>query len=367
MMDHREPRALKLEDGGFLVIVLLVTMAFAWLVLPFFGAILWGLVAAILFAPIDRMLVRRLQGHRSLAASLTLILILILFVLPAAMLATALVEQASDIYQQLQSGQIDIGAMLARFRLDLPTWAGALIDSAVPRDLNSAKDLIGKGISSGLQGIASHALGVGQGALRFLASLGVMLYLTFFLLRDGRELGLHIARALPLRPELRDELVRHFVVVVRATMKGSVVIAIIQGILGGTIFHFLGIEGALLWGLLMGVFSLVPAVGTGIIWVPVAAYLFITGSTFEAGVLAFCGIFVIGLIDNLLRPILVGHDTRMPDFVVLISTLAGIDLFGLNGFIVGPVIAALFIAVWKLVGEQRVAEAERLAGNDTHT
>jgi len=357
-LDHRERHTLKLEDGGFLIIVLLVTLAFAWLVLPFFGAILWGLVAAIVFAPVNRALVVRLRGRASLAASLTLILILILFVLPAAALATALVGQASDIYQQLQSGKIDIGAMLARLQMDLPAWAGGMIDRAVPRDVNSAKDLIGSGVASALQQIASHALGVGQEALRFLASLGVMLYLTFFLLRDGRELGRHIARALPLRPELRDELVRHFVIVVRATMKGSVVIAIIQGVIGGLIFWSLDIEGALLWGLLMGVFSLVPAVGTGVVWVPVAAYLFITGSIFEASVLSFCGIFIIGLVDNLLRPILVGHDTRMPDFVVLISTLAGIDLFGLNGFIVGPVIAALFIAVWKLVAERRAAEEE---------
>jgi len=106
----------------------------------------------------------------------------------------------------------------------------------------------------------------------------------------------------------------------------------------------------------MGFFSLVPAVGTGIVWVPVAIYLFITGAMWQAAVLVGCGLFVIGLIDNILRPILVGHDTRMPDFVVLIATLAGIDLFGLNGFIIGPVIAALFIAVWKLVAEVREGE-----------
>ena len=145
-------------------------------------------------------------------------------------------------------------------------------------------------------------------------------------------------------------------------MKGTVVVAVIQGILGGLIFWMLGVEGALLWGLLMGFFSLVPAVGTAIVWLPVAIYLLVTGAIWQGLVLIGCGVFVIGLVDNLLRPILVGQDTRMPDFLVLIATLAGLELFGLNGFIVGPVIAALFLAVWKIIGEQRGGEVPLTMG-----
>ncbi|HMO68499.1 MAG TPA: AI-2E family transporter, partial [Novosphingobium sp.] len=268
-------------------------------------------------------------------------------------IASSLVAEAATIYERIRSGQIDLGRIAENFRTQLPPWVHDALNEADLTDLRSIQDTLGTSISTGLQQIASQALWVGQGALSFLASLGIMLYLTFFLLRDGRQLGLAIARAVPLRAELRDELVRNFIVVVRATMKGSVVIAIIQGFLGGMIFWFLGIEGAILWGLLMGFFSLVPAIGTGIVWVPVSIYLFVTGAIWQGAVLVGCGVFIIGLIDNLLRPILVGHDTRMPDFVVLISTLAGINLFGLSGFIIGPVIAALFIAVWKLVGELR--------------
>ena len=103
----------------------------------------------------------------------------------------------------------------------------------------------------------------------------------------------------------------------------------------------------------MGFFSLVPAVGTGLIWVPVSLYLLLTGSVWEGSILVFCGLFVIGMIDNLLRPILVGHETKLPDFVRLIATVAGLELFGLSGFIIGPIIAALFIAVWDIVTELR--------------
>jgi len=132
-----------------------------------------------------------------------------------------------------------------------------------------------------------------------------------------------------------------------------VVVAIVQGLIGGIVFWALGITGALLWGVLMGCFSLIPAVGTGLVWVPVALYLLATGAVAKAIILIFCGLFIIGMIDNLLRPILVGRDTRIPDYVVLITTLGGIDMFGFNGIVIGPVIAALFIATWNIVTRMR--------------
>lgn len=356
-MDTPPPRMLRFEDGGFLLLVLLVSLAFAWLVAPYFGAILWGVVAAILFAPVSKRLTALLGGRGGTAATLTLLLIVALVIIPAFALGAALVQEATQLYGQVQSGEINFSGLFAAMRERLPRRVFDLLAASGLSDLEHAQKMLGSSIASGLQGIASQALVVGQGALRMLASLGIMLYLTFFLLRDGDVIGNRIRAALPLRADLREQLFTHFAVVVRATMKGSVVVAIIQGILGGVIFWFLGIEGALLWGMLMGFFSLVPAVGTGIIWVPMAAYLFITGQLWQGAVLTGCGIFVIGLVDNLLRPILVGHDTRMPDFVVLISTLAGIELFGLNGFIVGPMIAALFMAVWEIVAEQRAAIA----------
>jgi predicted PurR-regulated permease PerM len=140
-------------------------------------------------------------------------------------------------------------------------------------------------------------------------------------------------------------------------MKGSFVIAIVQGVIGGVIFSLLGIGGALLWGIAMGFFSLLPAIGTGLIWVPVALYLFITGAFWKGAILVFCGVFVIGLVDNLLRPVLVGRDTQMPDYVVFISTLGGLQLFGFNGIVVGPVIAALFIAIWDIFTESQQKRA----------
>ena len=363
-MSNRDFRSLRIEDGGFLILVVLVTLGFVWLSLPFFGAILWGLVAAIVFAPVYRGLVRRTRGHRNTSAALTLLLILAVVIVPAALLAASLVQEALALYGQFQSGAIDPAEMLAHLRGVLPHWALHMLDRWGLGNFPAAERTIGSSIEAGLQTIAARALLVGQGALSFIASLGVMLYLTYFLLRDGDTMGARIKAAVPLRPDLRDALVDHFAVVVRATMKGTVVVAVLQGLVGGLIFWALGVEGALIWGMLMAFLSLVPAVGTAIVWVPVSIYLLATGAIWQGVALAASGVLVIGMIDNLLRPILVGKDTRMPDFVVLIATLAGIELFGLNGFIVGPVIAALFVAVWKIVAQQRGAALEP-AGSET--
>lgn len=351
-MNTTRPTAYSLEDYAFIALVILVTITFAWLLAPYFGAILWGLVAAILFEPLTRRLEARLGGRANTAASLMLLLLLAIFILPTLFLGVSLVQEATSLYNRIAGGQIDLGAMLDQVLSVLPHRLQETIKSYTT-DFDTIRREFGSGIASGLQGVAGRLLAVGQGALSFIAALGVMLYLTFFLLRDGERYAELVRTAIPLRPHLRDALLGHFVVVVRATMKGTVVVAVLQGLVGGVIFSLLGIEGALLWGVLMGFFSLLPAVGTGIVWVPVAAYLLLSGSYVQGAIMVFCGIFVIGMIDNLLRPILVGRDTRMPDFVVLIATLSGLELFGLTGFIVGPVIAALFLAVWNLVSEAK--------------
>ena len=148
---------------------------------------------------------------------------------------------------------------------------------------------------------------------------------------------------------------------VRATVKGNIVVAAVQGALGGLIFWVLGIPSPLLGGVLMAFLSLLPAAGAGIVWAPVAVYLLLSGDIWQGVVLTLFGVLVIGLVDNILRPILVGKDTQLPDFVVLISTVGGMALLGLNGFVIGPVIAALFMTLWDIFssGKQK-QEAEKL-------
>jgi predicted PurR-regulated permease PerM len=183
-----------------------------------------------------------------------------------------------------------------------------------------------------------------------------MLYLLFFLLRDGRALSKRIQDALPLPPKQERALFSKFTTVIRATIKGSVLVAALQGALGGVIFWLLGLHAPVLWGVVMGLLALLPAVGAAVIWVPAAIYLLAIGDVWQGVVLLIFGAFVIGLVDNILRPLLVGKDTKLPDYVVLISTLGGLATFGLNGFVLGPVIAAMFIASWDIFLESAIAK-----------
>ena len=170
------------------------------------------------------------------------------------------------------------------------------------------------------------------------------------MLRDGQRLGRTLRHALPMAVEHKKELIDKFTIVIRATVKGNLIIAAIQGALGGLAFWFLGVTGALFWAVLMAFLSLLPAVGAGLVWVPVAVYFLISGSIWQGVVLALYGVMVIGLVDNLLRPALVGKDTQLPDYLIMISTLGGMAIFGINGFVLGPVLAALFVAVWHIYG-----------------
>ena len=195
--------------------------------------------------------------------------------------------------------------------------------------------------------LAEQALTVGQNTFGFVVGVALMVYLVSFYCATGVLINLMV-RALPLGDQRERELFGKFAEVTRATVKGNIVVAMVQGALGGIIFAVLGIPGALLWGVVMAFLSLIPAVGAGIVWLPVAVYLLATGSIWEGLVLIAFGAVVIGLADNILRPLLVGRDTKLPDYIVLFSTLGGLALFGITGFVIGPLVAALFMAFWNI-------------------
>jgi len=192
----------------------------------------------------------------------------------------------------------------------------------------------------------------------FVIRLGIMLYLLFFLLRDGKALAEAIREAIPLRGEQKAALFTRFADVVRATVKGGILVAMAQGTLGGIAFWFLGIHAALLWAVLMAFLSLIPAIGATLVWLPVAIYFLATGAIWQGIGLILYGVLVIGLVDNLLRPFLVGKGSKLPDYIVLISTLGGIEVFGLNGFVIGPLIAAMFMVSWEIFATSRQASAD---------
>jgi len=342
-----------LQFKSLTVLLLLVTVAFIWILLPFYGAVFWAVILGILFAPMQRKLQLKFGWQRNLTALCTLGICLVIAILPVIILSVLLVQEGATVYNNIESGQLDIGAYLAQFKHSLPPYFQHLLDRFGMGELNGLREKIVKASMQGSQVLASQAFSFGQGTFEFVVSFGIMLYLLFFFLRDGAELVRKVRTAVPLEENHKRRLQLKFNRVVRATVKGNLVVAVTQGALGGAIFWFLDIPSALLWAVLMGFLSLLPAVGAGIVWAPVAVYFLLSGMIWQGVVLALFGVFVIGLVDNVLRPILVGKDTRMPDYMILISTLGGLAVFGLNGFVIGPLIAALFMSSWALFIETK--------------
>lgn len=337
-----------LQDKTFLLLLIAASSAFAWLLWQFFGAVLWGTVLAIVFAPLYRRLSRFMRQRRTLAALAAEILILVMVILPMTLIVASLLQEATGVYQRIQAGELNLGLYFQEIFDALPPWVANLLKRFGLTNLGAVQERLSSGLMKGSQFLAARAISIGQNTFDFLVSLFIMLYLLFFLLRDGDELSRRIKEAIPLNEEQKRRLFHKFTVVIRATVKGNIVVALAQGALGGLVFWLLGISAPLLWAALMTVLSLLPAVGAGIVWLPVAVYLIATGALWEGIVLIAVGVFVIGLVDNVLRPVLVGKDTKMPDYIVLVSTLGGLAIFGINGFVIGPVIAAMFIAAWDI-------------------
>ncbi len=341
------------EQKAFILLLVLVTIAFFWILLPFYGAVFWAMVLAVVFSPLQERLLRRMGGRGNLAALLTLIICLLVAILPVIFITSAVVAEGTALYQKLESGELDAGAYVTSGIRMLPPSIQDQLARVGISNLDGLREQISKGAMAGSQYLATKVFAIGQGTFEFFVSFFVMLYLLFFLLRDGKELVHRIRSAIPLAGNTKRRLQIKFTRVVRATVKGNVVVAAVQGALGGFIFWALGIYSPLLWGVLMAFLSLLPAAGAGIIWAPVAIYLMLSGSLVQGIILTAFGVLVIGLVDNILRPILVGKDTRMPDYLILISTLGGLALLGLNGFVIGPLVAALFVASWNLFGAKK--------------
>jgi predicted PurR-regulated permease PerM len=335
-----------IEIRSFILALAAVSVAFTYLMLPFLAVILWACIIALVFYPLHAKILSRVSERENLAALITLLLCIVIAITPALFLFSSFIKQGTAVYQQLESGQIKPSLWLEQIRTAFPQIDQLL--QIIGLDISTLKQKLGALSVEAGKVMAGNALSIGQNTLAWLASLGLMLYLTFFMLRDGAKLIPVLIRALPLGDERERLLMQKFVEVTRATIKGSLVVAMVQGALGGFIFWALDIPGPVLWGVVMTVLSLIPIVGASLIWLPVGLYLFATGATTDGIILIAFGAIVIGLVDNILRPILVGRDTKMPDYLILLSTLGGFSVFGMTGFVLGPLIAALFLTFWEI-------------------
>jgi predicted PurR-regulated permease PerM len=277
---------------------------------------------------------------------------------PALWIATMVAQQAVVLVTTVQQQPLDLAVMFDSIYGMLPKLAQDAVDRGGWGDVAMVQARVQELLTESAGMIASQAVSIGSGALSFFLSFGVALYVMFFLLRDGERIGRTVLCAVPVERAIADRLAERFLGIVRATIKGTGVVALVQGALGTIAMMIAGVPSALLFGVIMAIFALVPVIGSGAVWVPAGIWLLVTGSTWQGLFLLVTGFFVISSVDNVLRPILVGRDTGIPDWIILITTLGGISLVGFSGIVLGPVAAGLFLASWSILREQRDEDEE---------
>lgn len=336
----------QLEHRFFLFLLTVVTIGFGFVLQPFVGAIFWACALSVIFYPLYQWFVSRMPARKNSASMLTLICLVLMVVLPLLAIGASFVAEGVAFYARIQSGEINPASAIDAIKEAFPGIIQSMQSLGI--DTDNLKQKLADSAVTVSRFIATSTLAAGQDFAGLFMNIVMMLYLAFFLLRDGQSLVDLLIKALPLGDERERMLLAKFAEVTRATVKGNLVVAVVQGALGGFIFWFLDLPAPVLWGVVMTFLSLLPAIGAALVWAPVSLYLYATGQTVPATVLLVYGATVIGLADNVLRPILVGRDTKLPDYLVLFSTLGGISLLGINGFVLGPLIAALFLAFWQI-------------------
>lgn len=338
-----------LSKGFFIFILAITTFAFLHILGPYFSAILWAAILAIIFHPLKTKIRKHLGDRNGLASLISMLIICLIVFIPLAIVASSLALEFNALYNRIQNNQSELTSAAAGVINHLPYWLRHFLAENNLNDAGAIQEKLSGVAMKGGQFFAGSLMMIGKSTFSFTVGFGIMLYLLFFLLKDGAYLVSLALDAIPLSQYVKQHLFVKFAAVSRATVKGTVVVAAVQGALGGIAFFFAGIQGSILWGSLMAFLSIIPAVGSAIIWLPVVLYFFFTGAIVKGVILTFFFVVVIGLIDNILRPLLVGKDTKMPDYLILITTLGGMEIYGINGFVIGPLIAALFISCWNLL------------------
>jgi predicted PurR-regulated permease PerM len=331
-----------------IALVSAVTLLFLWMIREFLLVLLLAALGAGMLYPIYQWISRKFGGRKNLAAGTVVGLLIVLVLGPliglgalTSVQAVELARAAQPLIQQTLAG----GSLLHRLVEHYPRLA---VLQAYEEPITARLGELGTEMGKVMVGVFTTAA---SETLSFLVLAFVLLYAIFYFLVSGRATLRKILYYSPLPQEDEDRIVGRFLSVARATLKGTLVVGIVQGALGGLGFWVAGIHGAVFWAVCMTVASVIPSVGTAIVWVPAVGYLFAMGRPLAAILLgAWCAVGV-GTIDNFMRPWLVGKDTEMPDLLILLSTLGGIVLFGIAGFIIGPLIASMFVTVWEIYGE----------------
>jgi predicted PurR-regulated permease PerM len=327
----------------FLIVLLVaVTALFLYMIRGFLGVILMAALAAGLLYPVHGRLVRLFRNRRAAASFFTILLTLVLVIAPLSVLLGLVAAEAFDVAQRAGPW---VSERLAEPSLLFDRVPGSRhLAPYEPQILRKA----GEAVESAGSFLFRNISVLTRGTVAFILRFFLFLYSLFFFLLDGPAILRRVFGYLPLTEDDKTRLAERFLSVARATLKGTMVIGVVQGTLAGIAFAIAGIHSALFWGAIMIFFSMIPGVGTAIVWLPACVVLLARGRTGEGiFLLLFCAL-VVGTVDNLLRPRLVGHDTKMHPLLVLFSTLGGLLFFGVFGFLIGPIVGAVFVTVWDI-------------------
>lgn len=334
---------------SFSVLILVVLGYLTYeIFLPFINAIMWAVVGTIIFYPVYKFILKIVKS-KPLASALTLFLAFLIIVGPFFSLFFVLLDEAKSFADQTDKGFIesvkDFFSVpeVAKIVKKTQSYFG-MEDMSVVDIIQGNVKKIGQGMFDSLSKWIGN---IAKVALDFV----FMGFTMFFLLKDGVDFLEKLRKYLPFSEAQREKLRTQIKDMIVTTVYGGIIIAAAQGTLGGIAFFALGIGSPVFWGFAMAVASFLPLVGTSIIWLPVSIYLFVTGSYAKGIILALFGVLVIGIIDNILRPIIISGRTKVPTLMIFFSVIGGINFFGFIGFIIGPLVVALFISVFTIFSD----------------
>lgn len=330
------------------------------ILMPFLTAITWAVILTILVYPLYAWLLQRLRGRGSLAALTVIAVIILLVIAPGIELVRFLSEETILVVQSLRSLLEEGGKQewLAK------PWVQQLVSwwylvSFRLTDLNiDWKAMVAQAAQASSKVLVDHVRGIAQNVLVFTVNVIIALITLFFLLRDGKEFIRRLQRLLPMDREHQQRLFRNIVDAVLAVVYGSFVVAMVQGLLAGLAYYFLGVPFAVLWGVVTAFVALLPVGGSTLVSIPATIYLFLQGETIRAFVLLAWSLGIVGTIDNVLKPLLIGNRLGLPVLFLFLGILGGLALFGAVGIILGPVIFALLRALLDLYSEEYRQENE---------
>jgi predicted PurR-regulated permease PerM len=337
----------------FFSLLIGVTGVFFYMLSEYVSAVLWALIIAVVFYPLYERFLKFFHCRATTAALATVLSVVLLVVLPLVLVGSVVVSESLDIYQNLSTEEktsFEGSGLLAR--------VSQVTSYLEPYGISQvdAEEKIRDWGASLSQMVASSLVAFSQLTVTFLINTAIMLYLLFFFFRDGAKLSSIIMHHIPLGAGYENRLVARFSETVQAVVKGTLAIAALQGVIGGILFFAVGIANPMLWGVAMAVMSVVPLFGTALVWVPAALTMIFTGSLISGIIIILVGALVISVVDEFLRPVLVGRGSKMPDALVLLAIISGLATFGVSGFIIGPIIAALFLSFWSFFEERYRAD-----------